>query len=68
MAAGRHLVKLQQHRAVSLRQHGFLVEFHFSFIPAKVLPLSCHSFCIYLSTIRLFQIWRQITALTASKF
>ena len=25
MAAGRHLGKLQRHRAVSLRQHGFLV-------------------------------------------
>jgi len=26
MAAGRHLGKLQQYRAVSLRQHGFLVK------------------------------------------
>jgi len=25
MAAGHHLGKLQRHRAVSLRQHGFLV-------------------------------------------
>jgi len=25
MAAGRHLGKLQWHRAVSLQQHGFLV-------------------------------------------